>query len=164
MRLPSMEDIAREAGVSASTVSRALSGNPSISERTRKKVFSAAERLGYRKRPYGTGVPEPQDVAGVIIPDMMSDYYARLAHAINERFRQKNFSTMLSITNFDQSESIRAVEQMAACRVRCLLIVMDDAEDISGRLIAAVRQAMLPVMFITSRYISTLDADCLFVD
>ncbi|NLF27568.1 MAG: LacI family transcriptional regulator [Clostridiales bacterium] len=162
--MPSMDDIAREAGVSASTVSRALGGNPSISERTRRKVLASAEKLGYRKRPYGTGVPEPRDVAGVVIPDMTSDYYARLAHAINERFRQKNFSVMLSITNFDQNETIRAVEQMAASRVRCLLIVMDDAEDISGKLIAAVRQSMLPVMFITSRYIATLDADCLFVD
>lgn len=43
-----LEDVAREAGVSISTASRALAGNPKISRQTAARVHEAAQRLGYR--------------------------------------------------------------------------------------------------------------------
>src|SRR5256885_11870991 len=46
-RRPTMFDIAALAGVSQPTVSRALSGNPAVSEETRKRVLEAAEQLHY---------------------------------------------------------------------------------------------------------------------
>ncbi|MDX2185993.1 MAG: LacI family DNA-binding transcriptional regulator [Opitutaceae bacterium] len=46
-----MSTIAREAGVTASTVSRALRGDPRISERTRTKIKNLAERLRYKPNP-----------------------------------------------------------------------------------------------------------------
>lgn len=45
---PGMADVARVAGVSAQTVSRALSGHPNVQEKTRAKVLAAVEQLGYR--------------------------------------------------------------------------------------------------------------------
>ena len=41
-------DVAREAGVSMATVSRVVNNNPNVKPQTRKKVFEAIERLGYR--------------------------------------------------------------------------------------------------------------------
>ncbi len=46
-----MEDLAREAGVSQPTVSRALRGDPRISEETKRKVKEAASKLGYQPDP-----------------------------------------------------------------------------------------------------------------
>ena len=159
-----LEDIAREAGVSASTVSRALNGKSSISEETRRRVMLAAEQLQYRKRAYTTSTVRLQNIAGIVIPDMTSDYYTRLLHTINLRFLQKGFSTLCRVTNFDPEQTVQAVGHMARIRVACLLIIMDDTEVISGELLDAVRMTCLPTMFITSRYISSLDVDCLFVD
>ncbi|SHL47733.1 LacI family DNA-binding transcriptional regulator [Actinacidiphila paucisporea] len=48
-RAPAMADVARVAGVSAQTVSRALGGHPNVQETTRAKVLAAVEQLGYRK-------------------------------------------------------------------------------------------------------------------
>ena len=162
--MATLDDIAREARVSASTVSRVLNGSASISEETRQRVLQAAERLQYRKRAYTTSASRMQKVAGVIIPDMTSDYYARLLHTINARFQQKDFSVVCAITNFDPEQTIHAVNHMSQIRVSCLLIIMDDTEVISRRLLDAVRLTGLPTMFITSKYIPTLDVDCLFVD
>src|SRR5690242_20810612 len=47
-RRPTSFDIAALAGVSQPTVSRALSGNPSVSEETRRRVLDAAEQLHYK--------------------------------------------------------------------------------------------------------------------
>lgn len=48
-RPPGMADVARVAGVSAQTVSRALAGHPNVQEETRAKVLAAVEQLGYRR-------------------------------------------------------------------------------------------------------------------
>ncbi|MFF2652510.1 LacI family DNA-binding transcriptional regulator [Streptomyces sp. NPDC058045] len=48
-RPPGMADVARLAGVSAQTVSRALSGHPNVQQATRAKVLAAVEQLGYRR-------------------------------------------------------------------------------------------------------------------
>lgn len=50
-RTVTMEDLARAAGVSQPTVSRALRGDPRISEETKRKVEAMAQRLGYRPDP-----------------------------------------------------------------------------------------------------------------
>ena len=162
--MANLDDIAREAKVSASTVSRVLNGRSSISEETRQRVLLAAEKMQYRKRGYTTGGVRMQKTAGVIIPDMTSDYYARLLHTINVRFQQKGFSVLCMVTNFNPDESLQAVRYMAQIRVSCLLIILDDTEVISQQLIDTVRLTSLPTMFITSKYISSLDVDCLFVD
>ena len=46
-RLPTSHDVALAAGVSQPTVSRALRGDPRVTEATRRRVLAAAERLGY---------------------------------------------------------------------------------------------------------------------
>lgn len=48
-RPPGMADVARVAGVSAQTVSRVLSGHPNVQEKTRARVLTAVEQLGYRR-------------------------------------------------------------------------------------------------------------------
>ncbi|PZG13882.1 LacI family DNA-binding transcriptional regulator [Nonomuraea aridisoli] len=47
-RLPSMADVAKTAGVSAQTVSRALRDSPNVTPETKKRVLAAVEQLGYR--------------------------------------------------------------------------------------------------------------------
>ncbi|WP_306208072.1 LacI family DNA-binding transcriptional regulator [Actinoplanes sp. RD1] len=48
VRQPSMADVARTAGVSAQTVSRALRDSPNVNPETRRRVLAAVEQLGYR--------------------------------------------------------------------------------------------------------------------
>ena len=162
--MANLEDVARRANVSASTVSRVLNNTASISEETRRRVLHAAKALNYQRRPYATNVVRVQNVAGVIVPDMTSDSYTRLVYTLNERFRQKGFSVVFATTNFDQEETVRAVECLSKMHVSCLLVVIDDTEIISEKLIESVQLTMLPVMFITSKYISGLNIDCIFLD
>ena len=57
-RRPTSFDIAALAGVSQPTVSRALSGNPSVSEATRQRVRAAAEQLNYTVDKNASGLGE----------------------------------------------------------------------------------------------------------
>ena len=59
-RRPTSFDIAALAGVSQPTVSRALSGNPSVSEETRARVLAAAEQLNYKVDKNASGLRRRQ--------------------------------------------------------------------------------------------------------
>ena len=59
-RRPTSFDIAALAGVSQPTVSRALSGNPSVSEPTRARVLAAAEQLHYKVDKNASGLRRQQ--------------------------------------------------------------------------------------------------------
>jgi len=59
-RRPTSFDIAALAGVSQPTVSRALSGNPSVSEATRARVLAAAEQLNYKVDKNASGLRRRQ--------------------------------------------------------------------------------------------------------
>ncbi len=82
-----MAEVARRAGVSLSTVSRALSGSPLISEETRRLVRAAAEKLDYRVDAAGSSLRTGQTrTIGVVIP---------LAHAANQSFSDPFFLEIL---------------------------------------------------------------------
>lgn len=159
-----MSDIAAAVGVSVSTVSRVMNNSSAISAETRGKILEAAQRLGYHRRPEPLIPSRANNVAGIIVPDMMSDYYARFLHATVEKFEQKSLSALVAISHFNPEEAIHAVKQMYRCRVKCLLIIIDDCETVSNRLLTVVHDTHLPVMFITASYIPDMDFDCLYVD
>jgi DNA-binding LacI/PurR family transcriptional regulator len=79
-RPATMGDIAREAGVSQSTVSRVLNGAPStiaISDATRQRVQAAAGRLGYRPNPLARGLRGAGTMLlGVIVRDITDPFFA----------------------------------------------------------------------------------------
>lgn len=150
--------------MSVSTVSRVLNDSPAISEGTKRKVLEAARRMGYRRGLAAAGDGQERRRRRGDRAEMLSEYYARFVHAAIEKFRQKNFSALIATTNFDPEEAVRAVRQMYRCQVKCLLIILDDCEEVSQRLLSVVRQSNLPAMFITATYIPEMDFDCLYVD
>lgn len=124
-RMVRMEDIAREVGVSVSTVSRVLNETASISETTCARVRAAASRLGYVKIPLSQTSMERCDTAGIIIPDLISNYYMGILNSLTERFREKGLGTLFATSRFDPDEAISAVHRMMRRNVRCKVIVID---------------------------------------
>ncbi|MFO7324476.1 MAG: LacI family DNA-binding transcriptional regulator [Pseudomonadota bacterium] len=92
-----MTEVARRAGVSLSTVSRALAGNPLISEKTRQRVQDVAEQLGYRVDAAGSSLRTGQTrTIGVAIP---------LAHAAGQGFSDPFFMEILGAVADELSAS-----------------------------------------------------------
>jgi LacI family transcriptional regulator len=77
-----IKDIARELGISASTVSRALKNHPDISADTRKAVNELAERLNYQPNAVALSLKHSRsNTIGVIIPEIV--HYFFLTSALN---------------------------------------------------------------------------------
>lgn len=105
-KAPSMLDVARLAGVSAQTVSRALSGHPNVQESTRARVLSAAEQLGYRKNNAARMLSSGRSRAiGVVT--LQSGFYSRatVMLGIERAAREAGYSVAaISVASLDAAE------------------------------------------------------------
>lgn len=74
-----IKDVAREAGVSVATVSRALNGLGGIGEETRAYVLKVCEQLSYVPNTLARGLVKQQtQTIGIIVPDITSPFYSQL--------------------------------------------------------------------------------------
>ena len=89
-------DVAREAGVSQSTVSRALRGDSRISPETRKRVLSAAERLSYVPNTLGRNLATMSTgVVGVVVSDIENPFYPELLSALHRELLASRYQMVL---------------------------------------------------------------------
>ncbi len=159
-----LEDIAEQAGVSVSTVSRALQNDKRISISTRQRIVSIANELGYTKHKVKRNQIQDWDAVGIIVPEVISGYYAQLVHIAHDGLAKRQLSAVVKITNFRQDAMIRNIENFSRLNIKCLLIIVDDSEEISTDVLSAVSIIQTPVMFITSKYFSNLDYDSIYID
>ncbi|MFN2537415.1 MAG: LacI family DNA-binding transcriptional regulator [Mycobacteriales bacterium] len=91
-----IEDVARAAGVSTATVSRALRGLPNVSEQTRSTVSRVASELGYVVSRSASRLATGRTLAiAVIAPYLERWFYAQLVSAIEAELRQSGFDALL---------------------------------------------------------------------
>ncbi len=82
--LPTSHDVAKKARVSQSTVSRALRGDPRVSDATRTRVVSAARRLGYVRSERGRSLSTRRtNRIGVVVEDLENPFYLDLVNILH---------------------------------------------------------------------------------
>ncbi|MFI6347070.1 LacI family DNA-binding transcriptional regulator [Streptomyces sp. NPDC050560] len=108
-RRPTVKDVARAAGVSASTVSNVLHDHPYVTAETRRRVEEAIERLGYApslvSRQLRAGRSQ---VLALAVPDITSPYFGRLAHVVITEARRRSIALFIDETGGD-AEQERAI-------------------------------------------------------
>ncbi len=94
--MTSIKDVAREVGVSTATVSRALRGLAGVSDDTRMKVRSVADRLDYVASPQAAGLVSGQTMAvGVVVPFVTRWFYGSVVHGAEELLREAGYDLLL---------------------------------------------------------------------
>ncbi|NAZ77229.1 substrate-binding domain-containing protein [Kineococcus sp. T13] len=82
-RAATIVDVARAAGVSRQTVTRALHDMPGINPATRERVLAAARELRYHPSRFGRGLVKPAArTLGLVVGDLANPYYGELASAV----------------------------------------------------------------------------------
>jgi DNA-binding LacI/PurR family transcriptional regulator len=93
---PGIDDVARAAGVSIATVSRALRGLPNVSVATRDRIQAAADRLGYVASSSASGLASGRTLAmGVVTPSVSRWFYTTVIEGIDAALREANYDMIL---------------------------------------------------------------------
>lgn len=109
MKSVTIKDIAKIAGVSYATVSRALSNSPGISEDTRARVLEICREQGYRPNILARSlISNKTNVLGLIVPDISNTFYAEVAFNLETYARQLGYNVMLcnSLSKPEQTASL----------------------------------------------------------
>ena len=118
-------DIAREVGVSKSTVSRALNNSGYVKEEVKARVLEIAEKNLYRGgklRPVDTGNTNSCRVVAVILPTFKSDFFARIIEGITNIADRNECGVMVFSTNDDVEVELRSVRMLRSLGVKGLII------------------------------------------
>lgn len=99
---PTIKDIAKLAGVSATTVSMALNHHPRISRKTRDRIVAIAEELQYYPNYVARSLVGRQSkTLGLIITSIMNPFYPELAKGIVDKAMELGYNVILCSTSYD---------------------------------------------------------------
>lgn len=117
-------DIAAEAGVSASTVSRVITGNVAVSKEKAEKVRRAIEKYQFVPNAMARGLKEQRSkVIGVIVPDIKNPYFSSLFYEIQIRAIKEDFMVFLCNTNGDRQIELMMLRELSNKQAEAIVII-----------------------------------------
>jgi len=133
-KLTTINDVAKEAGVSKSTVSRVLNNSSKISENTKKKVIKIAQKLKYEPNHIARSLTKKKTFTiGVVLEDILNPFFSEVAKGIETALKRCGYSMLLTSSDFDYDNEIRLTRMLVRYKVDGVLItpVRSDSEGIS---------------------------------
>lgn len=118
-----IKDIAERAGVSFSTVSKALRNSPLVQEKTKRKILDIANDMGYQPNIAARRlVSKKSEAIGVVWPSVEMATPSLLITMINDLLERQGYTTVVSINRID-----RAIEAFQRFHVDAILVFYDRA-------------------------------------
>lgn len=113
-----IKDIARELGISPSTVSRALKDHPDISQATRDAVNELADRWNYRPNPIALSLKSGSSkTIGVIIPDVVHYFFSTVISGIEDILYRRDYNMILCQSNEQTEQEVKNIRTLLSSRV-----------------------------------------------
>jgi LacI family transcriptional regulator len=122
--MATLRDVARHVGLSVATVSRALSGHPHVDEGTRRRIHAAAREIGYQPNALARALRQSRTkTVGLIIPDILNDFYAESATVLQHELEQHGYRLILCISNSDPETDRSYLRTLVEHRVDAIVHV-----------------------------------------
>jgi LacI family transcriptional regulator, gluconate utilization system Gnt-I transcriptional repressor len=141
---PTMADVARIAGVSPMTVSRAFKADASVSTATRAEILQAAEDLGYVFDATASNLRSQRtDFVAVTIPSLNNANFAETVGGLSDGLKARGLQILLGYTNYDMAEEEHLIEHLLRRRPEAIVVTGGRHTDRARRLLA---NAGIPVI------------------
>ncbi len=142
----SIEDVARLAQVSISTVSRVINRRDLVSEKTRVRVEQAIRTLGYRPNPFARGLMlRRSELIALVLPDLHGEFYSEIIRGASEKARELDYGLVVSsVRDGDDSHSLlAALQQRSFCDGVAVMV-----SEVTDRLQETLSRFALPFVVI----------------
>jgi len=158
-----IKDIAKRAGVSKTTVSRALNNQPRISQETKERIVKFAEEMNYRHNQLATSLRSKKSmVIGLIFPGFMAGhFYAEIFHGIESYCTRKGFGVLIGSSDGLSNKEEEIIKLLQERRVDGLIIAPTQGVDLS--LFQQLKKENVPFVFI-DKYLPDVEADRIVID
>ncbi|MCV9386842.1 LacI family DNA-binding transcriptional regulator [Reichenbachiella ulvae] len=115
-----IKELARELGLSHSTVSRALKNHPKISPNTREKVQELASARGYIHNPHAQNMGT-SDFISLIVPDITVYFYGKIFETLQNELAASDYTLLLFNTQESETQEREAIDRCIQLRVAGVL-------------------------------------------
>ncbi|WP_034388759.1 LacI family DNA-binding transcriptional regulator [Deinococcus sp. YIM 77859] len=155
-----LTQVARAAGVSASTVSRILNGSANVSAEKREAVERTLARLNYRPNVLARGLASGRTMSiGVLTQDISSPFYGEALRGIEQGLKGSSYLPLFMSGHWHAEEETEAIDLLLARKVDALLILGSVMPDEQLREVAC----RVPLVAL-GRFLPELAGQCLRVD
>ncbi|NOY95030.1 MAG: LacI family transcriptional regulator [Chlorobi bacterium] len=156
-------EIAKELGISPSTVSRALNNHPAISENTRTKVVKLAQMLNYQPNLLALSLLKKKtNTIGVIVPEITSYFFSSIINGIQDLVNPMGVNMIIGQSNESHEEEKNIVQTFISIRVDGFLI-SPSSETRTFCHLEALKENNIPLV-IFDRDCEGVEVDKVFVD
>ncbi len=162
-RRPTMKDVAALAGVSLSTVSRAVNGDPTVRADLMERVQEAVEMLGYQRDEAASSLRRADRLSasiGIIVEDVANPFFSAVHRGVEDLARERRFLTFAGSSDDDEERERELAVSFIARRVDGLVIAPAGHDH---RYLERERAAGVPLVFL-DRPASWLEADVVLSD
>ncbi|KAJ53428.1 LacI family transcriptional regulator [Clostridium tetanomorphum] len=119
-----IEDVAKEAGVSITTVSRVINNNYPVKKETRKKVEEAIEKLKFNPNVLARGlINQKTDTVGIIVPSTTNLFFPTVVKGIDNVLKKQGYNIYLCDTDNSEKEEVRYVKSLLGRVVDGIIII-----------------------------------------
>lgn len=146
-RRTSLKDLADKLGVSIATVSRALRNSHEVGEEMTQKVKQLAKELNYRPNPFAQSLrKEAPRVIGVIVPNLVTHYYAAVLDGIEDYASKLGYSVISANSHEDHEREAQALDNFLNMHVEGIIACLaQDTTDYSH--FEQLHQMGVPLVF-----------------
>ena len=138
--------IAKELGISASTVSRAINGKTVVNEQTRKRVLEAAKKYSYTPNEVARSLRKSTtDTIAVVLPDISETFFGIIVKEIERVVAGKGYMVILSDTHEKPEKEQKYIDMLFKRRVDALVLATVDCK---GESVNKFLDNGIPVVFI----------------
>ena len=130
--MPTIQDVARRAGVGAATVSRVLSGNGYVKSETRERIQQAIDELRYTPNEMARNLfYQKSGIVAVIVPELAHPFVAELVSAMETALCKAGYQTMVCNTFYEKNYEQRYLDMLKRRMVDGIIFAAHTSLDVS---------------------------------
>lgn len=116
-------DIAKQLGITASSVSRALNNSSYVNETTKKLIIKTAQEMNYKPNSMASNLRKGKSqTIGVIVPRINQNFFSNVIAGIEEATYQKGYNLIICQSNENHQKEIQCVNTLINQHVDCIVI------------------------------------------
>ena len=146
MKTSTLKYIAKELGISASTVSRALNGKSVVKEETRKLVLEAAKKYSYTPNEIARSLQKSStETIAVVLPDISETFFGIIVKEIERTIARAGYMLIIADTHEKVEKELKILDMLYKRRVDALVLATVDC---TGMTVERFINSGTPVVFI----------------
>ena len=159
--MATIKDVAKMAGVSVCTVSRAIAGKVYIGQETYDRVMKAVEELQYTPNKTAVGLKTGRtNIIALVVPGIRNVYYPKLATCVQNYADEKGYMMLLCSTDYSLEKEKKIIEKLCSQKVSGVMITTCSNENAH---IKKLKSYNIPYIYLNRTYEDDLER-CLRVN